>query len=627
MQADIERMAAAITHRGPDDDGYYVSGRVALGSRRLSIIDLPGGRMPISNEDGSVWIVFNGEIYNYPTLRQMLLERGHQFTTHSDTEVIVHLYEEYGRDCVQHLRGMFAFTLWDEKRQRLLLARDRLGQKPLFYAYDGRTFRFGSEMKAILADPAVPRELNLTSLHHYLTLRFIPAPQTMLCGINKLPPAHTLVLEDGRLDIQRYWDLSFEEKLNLSEEEFLEGLRAKLTETVGAHMISDVPVGAFLSGGMDSSMVVALMAGHLHPFKTFAVGVQEQDFNELPYAKLVAERYATDHIEARVESNLIQLLPQIVWQMDEPSDPIAACMFHAAQIAARHVKVVLGGDGGDELFAGFDRYYGLGRIDTYSRLPQAVRQGLIGPLLARMPESFSYKSLSQKARWLHELAQLPDDAARYAGATAFFRFSHREKEALFSEEWWREVGHIQADDVIIEQYRRAPADEPLDRMLYADFMTRLPEHSLMLTDRMTMAHSLEARSPFLDHELVEYLAKFPAGLKLRGRELKYILRRLGEDYLPPEIVRRDKQGFMFPVAYWFRNELYPLVSGMLKDSHFVQTGLLRPERVNQLVEDHRQNRVDNHVRLWMLLNLDIWHRLYIEEESIPAVRERLLSYL
>src|SRR5690606_11625699 len=309
------------------------------------IIDLPGGRMPISNEDGSIWIVFNGEIYNYPTLRQMLLERGHQFTTHSDTEVIVHLYEEYGRDCVQHLRGMFAFALWDEKRQRLLLARVRLGQKPLFYAYDGRTFRFGSEMKAILADPAVPRELNLTSLHHYLTLRFIPAPQTMLCGINKLPPAHTLVLEDGRLDIQRYWDLSFEDKLHLSEEEFLEGLRAKLTETVGAHMISDVPVGAFLSGGMDSSMVVALMAGHLHPFKTFAVGVQEQDFNELPYAKLVAERYATDHVEACVESNLIQLLPQIVWQMDEPSDPIAACMFHAAQIAARHVKVVLGGDG------------------------------------------------------------------------------------------------------------------------------------------------------------------------------------------------------------------------------------------------------------------------------------------
>jgi asparagine synthase (glutamine-hydrolysing) len=476
----------------------YVNGRIGLGSRRLSIIDLAHGRQPISNEDETVWIVFNGEIYNYPTLRHELDQRGHTFSTDSDTEVIVHLYEEMGEQCVERLKGMFAFAIWDERQQKLLLARDHIGQKPLFYAQEGENLLFGSEIKAILAVSEEERAIDFEAIHHYLSLRFIPSPHTMLRHVRKLPPGHTLIWQDGRLTLNRYWQLSFHDKLELSEKDFLQGLRSKLVETVEAHMISDVPVGAFLSGGLDSSMVVAIMAKELQTKpQTFAVGVEEQDFNELPYAKMVAEHYGTDHIEKCVQSDLIRLLPQIVWHLDEPSDPIAACMFHAAALASQHVKVVVGGDGGDELVAGFDRYAGLVYVDTYAHVPAAVRQYLIAPVLERIPDSFTYKSTTQKLRWVHQLAQLPTAGQRYAEATCYFRFNHDDKRQLFGDEAWEEVRHLQSADVIVQQFNQAPADTVLDRMLYADFMTRLPEHSLMLTDRMTMAHSLEARSPFL----------------------------------------------------------------------------------------------------------------------------------
>jgi asparagine synthase (glutamine-hydrolysing) len=401
-----------------------------------------------------------------------------------------------------------------------------------------------------------------------------------------------------------------------------------LVETVESHLVSDVPVGAFLSGGMDSSMIVALMAKDLQRQpQTFAVGVEEQDFNELPYAKIVAGHYGTCHVERRVQSDLIRLLPQIVWHLDEPSDPIAACMFHAAALASQHVKVVLGGDGGDELFAGFDRYAGLGYVDAYAHVPYPIRQHLIAPVLEHIPDSFTYKSTTQKLRWLHQLAQLPTAGQRYAEATCYFRFNHDDKRHLFGDSAWQMVRHLQSADVIVQQFNQAPADTVLDRMLYTDFMTRLPEHSLMLTDRMTMAHSLEARSPFLDHELVSYLAAFPGHLKIRGRQLKYILRKLAKDYLPREIVEREKQGFMFPVAYWFRNELYPFIEHYLLDSYFVREGIFQKAEVELLLEEHRQSRVDHHVRLWMLLNLELWRQITIEQCDLETVRERLVSYV
>jgi asparagine synthase (glutamine-hydrolysing) len=627
--ADLQPMLDSMAYRGPDDEGIYVNGRIGMGSRRLSVIDLPGGRQPLSNEKGTIWIVHNGEIYNYRELRRELEESGHVFRTESDTEVIVHLYEEHGERCVEKLNGMFAFAIWDEDRQMLVLARDRIGQKPLFYVHDGQNFSFASELKGLLAGGAQSREIDFQSIHHFLSLRFIPPPKTMLRDFQKLPAAHVLTFQNGSARLFRYWSLSFRNKLALPEEELMEVLRAKLEKAVSDHLVSDVPVGAFLSGGMDSSMIVALMAGTLGPgFKTFSIGVEDQSFNELPYARMVAERYRTEHIEDIVGSDVILTLPDIVWHMDEPSDPIAACQFHSAALAARHVKVALGGDGGDELFGGFDRYLGIGYAGHYARMPEFVRQYAVGPMLTHLPESFSYKSLTQQLRWVHQLSFLPGPAARYAEATLFFRFNHRDKERLLGPTMWNHVQEFDSAGIIAAHFDDAAGgDDPIDKMLYADYMTRLAEHSLMLTDRMTMAHGLELRSPFLDHELVELMAAFPSNLKIRGGVLKYALRKLAADYLPEAIRGRGKQGFMFPIAAWFRKDFHGFLERFLLESSFVRMGVFQEQEVLRLVDEHRRNRRDHHVRLWMLLNLEIWQQLYIEERSVSDVKENLRDSL
>ena len=620
----LRQMGRALAHRGPDDEGYYLCGSLGLGARRLSIIDIPGGRQPMSNEDGSVWIVFNGEIYNYRTLRHELESRGHHLRTQSDTEVIVHLYEEFGERCVERLSGMFAFAIWDEPRRKLLLARDRLGQKPLFYAQTAAGLAFASEVKALLCLPEIERSLDYESLHHYLSLRFIPPPGTMFSGIKKLPPAHYLTYQNGTLRTVRYWELQFQDKLTLTESELLQGLEERLHSAVQSHLVSDAPLGAFLSGGLDSSMVVALMRPLLGGrFKTFAIGVGEQQFDELPFARQVAQHVQTDHVERRVEASLISLLPTIIWHLDEPSDPIAACMYQAAALASQHVKVVLGGDGGDELFAGFDRYLGLSFVNRYALAPSLLRQKVVAPLLQAIPDSYAYKSLTQQLRWVNQLSLQPDAAQRYAEATFFFRFNHAEKQRLFGAALWREVSGANSQEIITRPFQNGHAENIIDRMLYTDYVTRLPEHSLMLTDRMTMAHSLEARSPYLDHELVQYLAAFPSDLKIRKRELKYIMRRLAQRYLPSSIVRRDKQGFMFPVAYWMQSELHNLMQQTLLNGHFVQAGLFQEREVRHLLEEHHQGQRDNHVRLWMLLNLEIWQRLYIENDPIDSITDEL----
>lgn len=621
---ELNHMLDTIAHRGPDDSGCYIRGVIGLGNRRLSIIDLQSGKQPISNEDGTIWIVYNGEMYNFPQLRRELESKGHTFRTNSDTEAIVHLYEEMGERCVEKLSGMFAFALWDEKQQKLLLARDRIGQKPLFYSQDGSDFLFGSEIKSILALHHRKPELNPLAMHDYLSLRFISPPHTIFKHIQKLPPAHTLVFQNGQIALRRYWHLSFREKLSLSESEILETLREQLKRTVDSHMLSDVPVGAFLSGGLDSSMVVAVLARDLglKP-QTFSIGVKESDFDELPYARLVAEQYKTQHIEERVAANLIQSLPGMIWHLDEPSDPIAACMFQAARLASQHVKVVLGGDGGDELFAGFDRYVGNRYIDMYSLMPLPLRRGVMGPMLNRLPDSFTYKSLTQKLRWVHHLSLQRTAAEQYAEATCFFRFTHEQKRALYGDQLWKELGDRNSTVAITEPFNNAEADDLLDRMLYTDFVTRLPEHSLVLTDRMTMAHGLEARSPFLDHELVEFLAKVPGNIKVQNGQPKHLMRKLAKDYLPAPILQREKQGFMLPIAYWFRTDLFPLVNQTLENSHFVKEGWFKKETIQHLLGEHRSNRHDHHVRLWMLLNLELWHQLYIEGLEQGELAERL----
>lgn len=621
-------MAHAIAHRGPDDEGFFTNGCVGLGSRRLSIIDVPNGRQPLSNEDGTIWIVFNGEIYNHQQLRRDLEQKGHTFRTRTDTEVIVHLYEDLGERCVEQLNGMFAFAIWDGTQGKLILGRDPLGQKPLFYALLGDDFLFASEIKGILAADQQAREIDYHSLHDYLSLRFIPSPRTMLRHIRKLPPAHVAVVCGANITIRRYWTLSFQEKLDLSEQELVAQLEARFAETVVSHLVSDVPVGALLSGGMDSSMVAAVMAKQSRDsLHTFSIGVEEQDFDELPYARQVAEYLQADHITQSITPEIIQLLPRIIWHLDEPSDPIAACQFTAAELASHYVKVVMGGDGGDELFAGFDRYLGILHLEHRQNLSLLLGSAPVGHLLNWLPDSFAYKSITQKLRWIHQLSQEPELGRRYAAATSFFRFSHTGKQGLFTGDLWTQVMNWNSADVIAEQVNCAPAKTAVDKMLYADYMTRLPEHSLMLTDRMNMAHSVELRSPFLDHRLVEFVAMFPSQMKIHGRELKYILRRLAKHYLPPAIVNRPKQGFMFPVAYWFRGRLYPLLRHLLPDGRLVQEGIFRREAVLRLIEEHRNRQVDHHVRLWMLLNLELWYRIYIDRMPLAWVTQMLGSHM
>jgi asparagine synthase (glutamine-hydrolysing) len=628
---DRERLAdmnRKLAHRGPDDEGVEVLDDIGLAARRLSIIDLAGGHQPIHNEDRTAWIAFNGEIYNYRELRRELLERNHRFQTSTDTEVVLHLYEEFGERVVERLRGMFALAIWDARRRRLLLARDRFGQKPLYYAWDGGRFLFASEIKAILSSLSRPPDLNIGALDDFLTLRFVPSPDTMFEGVHKLAPGHRLTLDvsrDGspRVDARRYWNLDYLPKRKLGEHEAIEEVRRLLRDAVESHLVSDVPLGAFLSGGMDSSVVVAMMAEIMEqPVSTFAIGVKEQDFNELGFAGQVARSCGTKHHEETVWPDLVKLLPQIVYHLEEPSDPIAACMYHAAALAARHVKVVLTGDGGDEVFAGFDRYYGFGQVRYYAALPAVVRRLLLGPILGALPDSAGYKTFAQKARWAHNLS-FHEGGRRYAEATAFFRFGMGEKAGVFSDETAARVAGRDAAETIVEAFESANAGADLDRMLYADIVTRLPEHSLMLTDRMTMLHSLEGRSPFLDHQLAEFVASLPTGLKLKGGRLKYLLREAAEPYLPREILRRPKQGFMFPLGYWMKGPLVPVIEHLFDSSVLVDAGVFRRDGMKRLLDEHRADKADHHVRLWMLLNLEVWYRMYFLGQPVGELCEML----
>ena len=617
-------MTDALAHRGPDDEGVYVAGPIGLGHRRLAIIDPAHGRQPMQTADGRYTLVYNGEIYNYRELRARLENEGVAFRTHTDTEVLLELLAREGPAALRHLRGMFAFALWDHQERELLCARDPLGQKPLFYVHRGDVFWFASEIKSLLAVDAAPRRIDAESVHHFLSLRFIPAPRTMLEAVRKLPPAHWLRLRDGALHIERYWSPSFEPKHSAPEAELLEALDAHLADAVAAHTIADVDVGAYLSGGMDSSMVVALMArGLKRRFHTFSVGVEDASYNELPWARMVAEACGTEHIERVVAEDVISLLPAMIWHLDEPSDPIAACMYHAARLASEHVKVVLGGDGGDELMAGYDRYLGVQRLGWLAGWPAWLRSALLDPLVALVPDSFAYKSFGAKLRWVQRLARFSDCARRFAEATTVFRFTHDDKRRLYGEAHRRRFGGLNSAEVMTASFAAADAREPLDRMLAADMQTRLAEHSLMLTDRLSMAFGLEVRSPLLDTPLVEFANRLPADLKIRGSTLKYALRQVARRHLPEPILRRPKQGFMFPVASWFRDRLHGLLRSWLPDGAFVRDGWFRRDAIERLLDEHRAGAADHHVRLWMLLNLELWRRMVVDRDDPGTLREAL----
>jgi asparagine synthase (glutamine-hydrolysing) len=615
----IVPMTDAITHRGPDACGYYRDEHVALGNRRLSIIDLTTGDQPIANEAGNLQLVCNGEIYNNPELRRQLSSR-HQFRTRTDIEVILHLYEDYGTDCVKHLRGMFAFAIWDKDDRTLFLARDHMGQKPLFYCQTGEHFLFASEVKAILASGLVAPEIDLEGLWHYVSMRFMPDRYSLFKRIQKLPAGTSLYWQRGAIKLERYWDLRFIEKSPRPEHEIVDELDALLFDTVRMHLLSDVRVGTFLSGGIDSSLISAMTAKASNEVvPAFSIGVKEESFDELPYARQVVARYGMEAHERVVEADLIRLIPSMVHHMDEPADPFGAGVYLVSGVAREAVKVALTGDGGDESFAGYDRFAGQRLLDYYCLLPEWFRRTIVQKIVERSPDSFAYKSAAQKARWLNELS-LYGREERYAHSMSFLRFTQDTKQKLFTDQAKVQIEDYDSTQKILTFFQSDNVDDLVDRMLYTDLMTRMPDHLLVTVDRMSMAHSLEARSPLVDYKVVEYAATIPGSIKLRRGKLKYILKKVAARYLPTELIERKKQGFGFPLARWMRTDLRQFMTGLFDQSRFVELGIFDRQYLQGLIEQHVAGRVDHNYRLWLLINLEIWYRLNFEGRSVEAMR-------
>ncbi len=607
----VGAMCDALVHRGPDDEGIHADTAAVLGSRRLSIIDVPGGRQPIANEDETVWVVFNGEIYNHRELRSVLEARGHRFRTRSDTEVIVHAYEEYGTDCPAHLGGMFAFAIWDSKRRRLFAARDRLGQKPFYYARHGELFCFGSELKALLEIPGVEREIDEVALHHYLSLQYIPDPRSIYRAIRKLPAAHWLSFEDGRLVIERYWDLDFEPKLSIDERQAAEELRRLLEQAVRRRLVSEVPLGAFLSGGLDSSIVVGLMAENsANPVKTFSIGFTFEALNELPHARAVAERWGTEHHELVVTPERFEdVLQRLTAAFDEPfADSSAFQTYYLARETRRHVTVALNGDGGDEGFAGYPRYWLDRYVRPYAGLPRWITQGLVPALVDRLPEP---RQTIIEANWVLGLKRLAQ-VARISPKASIVRwgsyFDESLKSELYTPDFRARLSGVDTAELLGLDFDNARARTFLDRTLAVDTRNYLCGDILVKTDRMTMAHSLEGRSPFLDHELLEFAARLPARLKLRGRRGKVLLRHAFRELVPPSIRRRPKRGFGAPIEAWLRNELRPAVHELLLRPSAMLTDYLDKTKIAAMVADHEAARCDHGRRIWALLMLEEWLR-------------------
>jgi asparagine synthase (glutamine-hydrolysing) len=603
----LRAMTGILAHRGPDGDGHHEDGRVGLGHRRLSIIDLATGEQPMSNDDASLWITFNGEIYNYRELRRELESRGYRFRTASDTEVIIKAYEAFGPDCVQRLRGMFAFAMWDARRRRLFLARDRAGIKPLVYAWNGRRLLFASEIKALLQDPDLVREVDSEALRDYLTFLYVPGPKTMFRGIRKLPPASYLLLDadGGEPVIQRYWRLEFRPEAGRREEEWTEGLRAHLADAVQSHLVSDVPIGAFLSGGVDSGSVVALMArAGQGPVRTFSIGFEDQAFDEVGYARQVAQRYGTDHYEFVVKPDALEALPRLAWQFDEPfADSSALPTYYVSKITREHVTVGLSGDGGDEHFAGYTRY--ARALALHRRLDRGAGR-LLRPLLA-----LGGRLLPTGARGQGYLSLLgADPVERYYQIMTGGRIG-----AL------RDILHAEVRDSVMPglgaaRFRAhagaAPERDYVAAMQRIDIETYLPEDILTKVDRTSMLVSLEARVPLLDHVLMEYVATMPTALKLSNAGGKAIFKRAMGEALPPDVLSRPKMGFGVPLARWFRGELGDHAREVLLDGRTRRRGLLDTVAVGRLLEEHRSGRRERATMLWTLLCLEEWARIWLD---------------
>jgi asparagine synthase (glutamine-hydrolysing) len=613
-RAELERMSRTLEHRGPDGEGIWTEGHVGLAHRRLAIIDLRAvAGQPMSNEDGSIWLTFNGEIYNFQELRVELVARGHKFRTTSDTEVIVHAYEEYGRDCLTRFRGMFAFALWDTRTRTLLLARDRVGKKPLYYYRGPDRFVFGSEIKALLADPAVPGEPDPVALDHYLALQYIPAPLTAFRGIRKLPAAHWLALHDGHVEIGQYWKLRYTPKRIISMRDAIAELQWHLAEAVRLRLVSDVPLGAFLSGGIDSSAVVAHMAQALDgPVRTFAVGFAEAAFDERPFARMVAERYGTAHTELVVDAPVADILPRLVWYYDEPlGDASAVPSYAIAALTRQHVTVVLNGDGGDENFAGYDRYITHCLLRHGDIVPLHLRR-TFSTLLQRLPASVRQRQPLRKLVKIAAIMAQPP-ARRYACLGG--HFTPEERQSLYTDAFRAAMAEADPEGMFAEVFGQSDIEDWTDTALNADVHLYLADDLLVKMDRATMAHGLEARSPFLDHVLMEYAATLPPRFKLSGTHKKRVLKASLRGLLPEAVLDRPKMGFCVPLATWFRGELRDMAYDILLAPRAMQRGYFRPQAVAELLDTHCRGEANHAAYLWDLLMLELWQRTFIDGDQ------------
>jgi asparagine synthase (glutamine-hydrolysing) len=607
----VARMNEAIRHRGPDEDGFYFSDGVGLGMRRLSIIDLKSGRQPIHNQDRTAWIVFNGEIYNYRELREQLEKLGHRFYTDSDTEAIVAAYDHYGTDCPKYLRGMFAFAIWDERTKSLFLARDRVGKKPLLYAQLDGELVFGSEFTALLEHPRVSRDVDFEAIHHYLSFICVPAPLTAYRAIRKLEPGHSLVWRDGEIKTERYWQLDFSKKQNIGEEEAGERLVELLREAVRIRLMSEVPLGAFLSGGIDSSAVVALMAQESSErVKTFSIGFDEQDFSELHHAKRVAEHVGADHHEFIVRPDAMEILPTLVEHYGEPfADSSAIPSYYVSKETRGYVTVALNGDGGDEVFAGYERYAAMSIAQKYASLPVTLRDSVIANVVRALPGFDARQNPLRKAKRFIAAASLPPVERYLRWVSAF---DEAAKQNLYSEAFRHETARFRTASILEPWFAKANGAGIVDASLLTDTMTYLPNDLLVKMDIASMTVSLEARSPFLDHHLMEFAASLPEKLKLRRLTTKYLLKRVLRKLVPAKNLNRSKMGFGVPIGHWFRGAMQPFLRQTLLSEKALGRGLFRPELVRQLIDSHVSAKADHSHRLWSLLMLELWYQRFID---------------
>jgi asparagine synthase (glutamine-hydrolysing) len=621
-------MLRTISHRGPDDQGVYCNRNVGIGARRLSIIDLEGGHQPIANEDASCWVAYNGEVYNFLTLRDALMSRGHVFKTSCDTEVIVHAYEEYGLDFVNHFNGMFAFALWDSNRQRLVLARDRIGIKPLYYTETDQSLVFASEVKSILQYPGFQSAANPNSLDNLLTFEYNPDQDSLFLNVKKVPAGHIAIFEDGRLRLQQYWDLMGPSSPPPTVAEAVAGVRDKLTRAVSSHLMSDVPLGVFLSGGMDSSSIVALMSQmHTGAIKTFSIGFSDgEDYNELEFARQVAQHFHTDHQEYVLEPQVVDIIPHLIWHLEEPiADEAALPLYHLSSMAKEHVKVVLVGDGGDETFAGYNRYFVYHQVGRYTRLPRLLRKGLVEPLVGALPSQPGNglaAALTRRAKRLVEVAYQPEEI-RFSTWNRVV--SDQIKALIYSNEY----RHALRESRPFERHRQFFANsiysDPISRSQYVDIKTYLVDCLLLKSDKVTSAFSLECRVPFLDGPLLEYVMSLPAHYKYRGQQTKSILREAMRGVLPDSIRLRKKQGFILPFGRWFKNGLLEFAREILLDSRSRQRGYFDPGGLERLLSG-TQGMDDRSARaIYALLTFEFWNRMFIDRPVATRMNAAMIE--